>query len=146
MNHLVTRAIELDAGHRVPLHHSKCRNPHGHRYKIEAGVSGPLVTTPHSDHGMVVDFGALKELMVEQIHERWDHAFLVWEQDRELRACLEGHDWRVVILELVPTAENLAFLVFHDLRPWVEKAWDGRVKLEMIRVWETPSCTALYSP
>lgn len=26
-----TRRLEFDAGHRVPLHESKCKNPHGHR-------------------------------------------------------------------------------------------------------------------
>jgi 6-pyruvoyltetrahydropterin/6-carboxytetrahydropterin synthase len=142
----VTRTVEFDSGHRVPYHDSKCRNPHGHRYKVEASISGPLVTATTSDHGMVVDFGALKALLQQEVADRWDHAMLVWDKDRELRDALEGHSWRVITLPLVPTAENLAYLAFLELDPWVTKAWDGRVRLRLVRVWETPNCVAAYIP
>jgi 6-pyruvoyltetrahydropterin/6-carboxytetrahydropterin synthase len=147
MNHLVTRFIEFDSGHRVPYHQSKCRNPHGHRYKVEATIRGPLVTDlGANDHGMVVDFGALKDLMVQEVANRWDHSMLVWEHDTELLDALRGHGWRVVSLPRVPTAENLAYLIFVELDPWVEKVWQGRVTLVEVQVWETPNAVASYTP
>ena len=73
--HHITRKIEIDAGHRVPDHKSKCFNLHGHRYVIEAECSGPLAETGEQT-GMVVDFGFLKKVMMERIHEPCDHTFI----------------------------------------------------------------------
>jgi 6-pyruvoyltetrahydropterin/6-carboxytetrahydropterin synthase len=39
----VTKIVEWDMGHRVPNHKSKCRNPHGHRYRLEVTIGGPLI-------------------------------------------------------------------------------------------------------
>ena len=39
---LVTKVIEIDMGHRVPNHKSKCKNLHGHRYRFEVAVNGEL--------------------------------------------------------------------------------------------------------
>ena len=58
--HLIRRRIEIDAGHRVPHHASKCCNLHGHRYVIEALCNGPLAEAGEQT-GMVLDFGFLKE-------------------------------------------------------------------------------------
>ena len=54
----ITRGISIDAGHRVPHHHSKCRNIHGHRYEIQAVCRGPLQNSG-SQQGMVLDFAFL---------------------------------------------------------------------------------------
>ena len=55
---LITKCLEIDMGHRVPNHKSKCATPHGHRYKIEVGVDDKVIDTKGvSDEGMVIDFG-----------------------------------------------------------------------------------------
>lgn len=135
---VVSKAIEFDAGHRVPEHWSKCRNPHGHRYKVEVVVEGEIPAD-----GMVVDFGVLKELMVELIHDRCDHAMLVGCDDIELLDALAGHSWRVVVLEDVPTAENLAHEFARELGTPLGN--EGLV-LRCVRVWETPTCMAEVVP
>lgn len=54
----VSKDVQFDAGHRVPSHASKCRNPHGHRYRVVAYCVGDVVEDGGSaDDGMVVDFG-----------------------------------------------------------------------------------------
>jgi 6-pyruvoyltetrahydropterin/6-carboxytetrahydropterin synthase len=148
---LVTKEVEFDAGHRVPLHESKCKNPHGHRYKVKAHVSGPLKTAG-SESGMVVDFGRIKQLLTTRVHDKYDHGFIVQDIDETLRAFLlneysgdDGEllhaDWNVTVVDYPPTAENLAAEIFRDL---VEKIAEmgPDVQLEFIEVWETPTSVA----
>ena len=117
----VQKEVEFDAGHRVPLHASKCRNPHGHRYRVRATVEGTLRQSGSST-GMVVDFGDLKALLTERVHDRYDHGFVVWEDDFALRTCLTDaaapEQWKVIVEPWHPTAENMAkaILVFIEMR------------------------------
>lgn len=76
----ITRRVEFDAGHRIPDHKSKCRNVHGHRYVLECTVTGKL-GDQGSDRGMIKDFGDLKQIMLDNVAEPWDHAFLVYCDD-----------------------------------------------------------------
>lgn len=78
--HLITREIGIDMGHRVTFHGSKCRNLHGHRYTIQATCEGPLAEAGE-EQGMVLDFGFLKEEMMDEIDDPCDHGFCFWRQD-----------------------------------------------------------------
>jgi len=144
MSYTVTKTVEFDAGHRVPYHDSRCRHPHGHRYRIEATVSGDLDDTGTAEHGMVIDFGHVKRFLT-RIVEGWDHAMLVWVEDVELLRVLSGHGWRVVVLNLVPTAENLAAEAYAQLETLIGR-WSDRLTLDQVTVWETPTSTATYRP
>jgi 6-pyruvoyltetrahydropterin/6-carboxytetrahydropterin synthase len=96
--------MTLDAGHRVPGHQGQCRNLHGHTYTVEVTVEGQV-----ADDGMIVDFGILKTVMMDEVHARWDHAFIGWEYDGEARAALATNpDWKAWWMARPPTAENLA--------------------------------------
>lgn len=46
--------LHIDSGHHLPGHPT-CGRPHGHTYRIELTVEGPLV------HGMVMDFSDVKK-------------------------------------------------------------------------------------
>ena len=82
---LITKSIEIDMGHRVMNHASKCKNLHGHRYKIEVGVDDKLITKKGvSDEGMVIDFSALKKIMIHTIDLDYDHWFIISIEDKEL--------------------------------------------------------------
>lgn len=142
---LVTKQIEIDAGHRVTNHKSKCRNIHGHRYKIEVGVDDKVITTSGaSDEGMVIDFGDLKQIMMEEIDAKYDHGFIVYDKD-PLFDIFTSHEMfsemKICIVSFVPTAENLAKFWFDLIEPrLVEKG----IKLRFVRIWETPTSTATY--
>lgn len=88
MNHEVTREIGIDAGHRVTYHGSKCKNLHGHRYTIQVTCRGPLTTDGVSE-GMVMDFGFLKELMMQGIDGPCDHGLILWAKDPLLRLLID---------------------------------------------------------
>ncbi|HET9058951.1 MAG TPA: 6-carboxytetrahydropterin synthase [Acidimicrobiales bacterium] len=159
----VSKQVEFDAGHRVPLHGSKCRSPHGHRYVVRATCTGWPVTERAADEGMVVDFGDLKEWLASEVSQRLDHSFMVYEGDLPMRRALEhgaaldaasehgaalgaGEQWRVICLPVVPTAENLAKWCFERLEPLVEGHWRGNASLYEVEIWETPTSVARYRP
>jgi 6-pyruvoyltetrahydropterin/6-carboxytetrahydropterin synthase len=47
-----------------------------------------------------------------------------------------------VVLDRVPTVENLAHAAFAILEPIFAEAFQGRLRLASIRLYETPNCWA----
>ena len=143
----ITKRLEFDAGHRIPDHRSECRNLHGHRYVLELTLEGEVVDAPgSSEHGMLMDFSDVKAIALKHLVERWDHAFLVYEGDRPVREFLEslpGH--KTVVLDAVPTAENLARIAFETLAPLVRDRYGRGLRLAKVRIYETPNSWADYS-
>lgn len=139
---LITKEIEIDMGHRVTNHKSKCASLHGHRYKIEVGVDDKVITTSgSSDEGMVIDFGDLKEIMVSKIDKQFDHGFVLWEGDTLVQAIHGDLHTKSTIVSFIPTAENLAKHWYELIKtPLVERG----IKIKHVKVWETPTSTATY--
>ncbi|MBW7903141.1 MAG: 6-carboxytetrahydropterin synthase QueD [Rhodocyclaceae bacterium] len=140
----ITRRLEFDAGHRIPDHKSQCRHLHGHRYAIEITLSGDIIRRDgDAANGMVMDFSEVKALAKLHVVDVWDHAFLVYAGDTQvldfLRS-LPGH--RTVVLDSVPTAENLAETAFRILDPVYRDTYGNHLRLERVRIYETPNCWA----
>jgi 6-pyruvoyltetrahydropterin/6-carboxytetrahydropterin synthase len=141
---LITRRLEFDAGHRIPDHKSQCRHLHGHRYAIEITLSGEIIDQAgDAANGMVMDFSQVKELAMRHLVDAWDHAFLVYQGDRavaDFLGTLPGH--KTVLLDRVPTAENLARIAFDRLEGAYRDTYGNHLRLERIRLYETPNCWA----
>ena len=90
----ITRHVEIDAGHRVMTHRSKCRHLHGHRYTVEATciTSDDRLHDSGEQTDMVLDFGFLQEEMLHAIHAPCDHSFIVALADTELLDMLAPPD------------------------------------------------------
>jgi 6-pyruvoyltetrahydropterin/6-carboxytetrahydropterin synthase len=165
-----TKQIELDAAHRVTYHDSKCKNIHGHRYKVEATVRGTLFTEGSSE-GMVLDFGIIKQTMMQFIHDNCDHAAIFWWRDPILAILLgdlENRDIRkegdiiktvttfggaryndspignLYLVNFVPTAENLAQHWFDLIKDRIRMRSNEQATLVRLRVWETPTSYCDY--
>jgi 6-pyruvoyltetrahydropterin/6-carboxytetrahydropterin synthase len=140
----ITRRLEFDAGHRIPNHQSQCRHLHGHRYAIEVTLSGELIATRGApDEGMVMDFSRVKEIVRTSIVDRWDHAFLAWREDRVVLDLLERiPDHRTVVFDAPPTAEHLALAAFRVLDRAYRDEYGNKLRLERVRLYETPNCWA----
>lgn len=118
---IVTKRFRFEAAHHLPGHQGKCARVHGHSYVLDVSLRGPIKDAPGaSDHGMVMDFGDLKQIVQETVIGRLDH--------QDLNAVTGTHT----------TAENLAH--------WV---WDALIAgglpealLYRLRLWETESCYA----
>jgi 6-pyruvoyltetrahydropterin/6-carboxytetrahydropterin synthase len=165
--------VQLDAAHRVPFHASKCKNLHGHRYRVVASV-GSVQLGEGAEQGMVLDFGTVKRLMTQFIHDNCDHAIILWNQDyKMLKLASSGmkedeklkweHDftmavehtpwkcWRgetafgmTYIMDAVPTAENLAKHWYDMLSFRIDDWSKGRVRLLHLDVYETPTFMCRY--
>ncbi len=137
----ITRRLEFDAGHRIPNHASQCRHLHGHRYAIEITLSGDIITTDGlPEQGMVMDYSEVKRIALEQLVDEWDHAFLVYRGDKpvlDFLQSLPGH--KTVVLDVPPTAENLATIAFNILKPVYRDTYGNHLHLEQVRIYETPN-------
>ena len=140
----ITTRLEFDAGHRIPNHKSNCKNLHGHRYAIEVTVTGPIHDDKKSsDFGMVTDFSDVKQIIKDLVVERWDHAFIVYQEDKEIvnfLSTLTNH--KTVIFPVVPTAENMASEAYRILNDEFNKHYDHHLKIKQVRVYETPNSWA----
>lgn len=137
----ITRRLEFDAGHRIPNHNSQCKHLHGHRYAIEITLTGDVITAEGvSEQGMVMDFSDVKRIAKEQVVDAWDHAFLVWRNDKAVLNFLQTlPDHKTVVLEVVPTAENLARVAFDLLQDAYRDTYGNHLRLERVRLYETPN-------
>jgi 6-pyruvoyltetrahydropterin/6-carboxytetrahydropterin synthase len=169
----VSRRIEIDAGHRIMTHGSKCRHLHGHRYAVEAVCEAVHLHDAGEQTDMVVDFGFLKQEMMAAIDAPCDHGFIAAAADDGLLAMFapegdEGswiagvraeveragfcatHDTRLgtklLVVPFQPTAECLARHWYGLLAAAVTARSDGCARLVRVRVWETPNCVAEYGP
>jgi 6-pyruvoyltetrahydropterin/6-carboxytetrahydropterin synthase len=125
----ITRAYEFSASHRLHSEtlsdarnqelYGKCNNPtgHGHDYRVEVTVSGPVAP----ETGSVVDLPWLDELARREIVERMDYRHLNTDV-----AELQG---------IPPTTENLTAVLFDLLEPHFA---DRDATLRRVRVYETP--------
>jgi len=137
----ITRRLEFDAGHRIPNHNSQCKHLHGHRYALEVTLSGDIITQEGlSEQGMVMDFSDVKRIAKEQVVDAWDHAFLVYRGDKVVMDFLNTlAEHKTVILEVVPTAENLAQVAFDLLAPTYRDTYNNHLTLQRVRLYETPN-------
>jgi 6-pyruvoyltetrahydropterin/6-carboxytetrahydropterin synthase len=102
----------------------KCNNAnyHGHNYVLEVWLEGDI----DPDTGYVIDLKILKEIISEEVMERFDHRNLNLD-------CLE-------FTSLIPTAENIAVVIWNYLRARIE----SKYQIE-IRLWETDKNSVWYN-
>jgi 6-pyruvoyltetrahydropterin/6-carboxytetrahydropterin synthase len=135
----VHRYHDISCGHRVYGHEGKCRNLHGHNYRIHftcVAEDGTL-----DGVGRVIDFSQIKTRLCMWIEEHWDHRFLVWEED-PMKSYLLELDPTVVVVPFNPTAENIAQYLVEVVGP-AQLAGTG-IKLSEVVVEETRKCFASY--
>ena len=140
----ITRKLEFDAGHRIPDHASQCRHLHGHRYTLEITLSGGIIKADGDPaNGMVMDFADVKAIAQTHVVGQWDHAFLVYRGDKAVVDFLASMpDHKTVVLGVIPTAENLAETAFQLLDPRYRDVYGNQLRLERVRLYETPNCWA----
>ena len=143
----IRRYVETDTGHRVPNHKSKCKHLHGHRYRFEAEIEGDVVDVSGvSDEGMLMDFSDISTILTREVHDVVDHAFVVYRGDETALKALEcmGDDHRTVVVDFIPTAENLAKWAFDQVEPHIVSTYGNKLQLVAMHVWETPKSVASW--
>ena len=128
----------FDSAHFLYGYVGKCRNIHGHRWKIEAEISSPELIAEGQTRGMIVDFGDFKKDL-KAIADSFDHR-LIYEKGTLKAAteqALEDEGFAVIAVDFRPTAENFSRHIFELL-----KKLDYNVK--RVTVYETPANCAVY--
>lgn len=129
----VTREIDFCYGHRLLNYDGKCRHLHGHNGRAVITLEGPRLDA----RGMLVDFGDIKREVQRWIDENIDHTMLLCRDDPMLPVLRERGE-RVYALDVNPTAENIARLIYD------RAAAAGLPVIEVV-LWETPNCHASYT-
>ncbi len=129
----VAREIKFCYGHRLLNYDGKCRHLHGHNGTAVITLEGEHL----DDRGMLVDFTDLKTVMTRWIDENLDHRMILHRDDPALPA-LHALGEPVFVMDTNPTAEAIARLLFD--------AAAHRFPVVEVRLWETDSSVATYSP
>lgn len=135
---IACRRIQFCAGHRVHRHESKCSNPHGHNYVAFFHAEADEL----DEIGRVIDFSVLKDRLGGWIDENWDHGFLYWSEDIDMRFALNQftQDVKTFTMPSNPTAENMADYLLRVVGPQQLKGTG--VRLVKVVLWETENCFA----
>jgi len=144
---IVTKTLEWDMGHRIPNHDSKCRNLHGHRYHMEISLEGNLIKSKgNSSESMVIDFTLIKSIAESEIIVLCDHAFMFYKQDKVIAQFFsQNPDLKAIEVPFIPTAEEISKWIFEKLYAKYTDTFKTGLLLKEIRVWETPTSSALYT-
>ena len=129
----------FDAAHFLKGYTGKCRNLHGHRWRVVATIQGSSLQQAGPQAGMLTDFGDLKGDL-KALCDHLDHALLVEEGSLrpETLAALNAEEFRMVFFPFRTTAENLS-RYFYDLL-----AARGYI-IRDVAVYETPTNCAVFS-
>jgi 6-pyruvoyltetrahydropterin/6-carboxytetrahydropterin synthase len=136
MNGVINRRLCFCAGHRVMGHENKCANLHGHNYVVTVTVAGKLDKV-----GRVIDFGAVKAICGKWLEENWDHAFLFYANDADVKVIFMRHpEWRHFECSFNPTAENMATFLLERFGDYFKGTG---LELRQVLVEETENCSAM---
>jgi 6-pyruvoyltetrahydropterin/6-carboxytetrahydropterin synthase len=128
----VSREIDFCYGHRLLNYAGKCCHLHGHNGRA-------IITFEASGldaQGMVLDFTEIKRVINGWIDEHIDHRMLL-QRDDPVVGVLQGMNEPLYLLDVAPTAENIAKLIF-------DVAQKHGFPVVDVRLWETPHCCARY--
>lgn len=112
----IRKGFSFEAAHLLPNHPGKCARLHGHTYRLDMTISGPLQRDGPAS-GMVEDFDALDALVRDEILNVLDH--------RYLNETIEN-----------PTAEEIVLWIWRRLAPQL-------ATLDELVLWETPDACAI---
>lgn len=137
----ITKQFSFETGHALFGYDGKCRNVHGHSYKLSVTVIGkPITETSHVKLGMVIDFSDLKKIVKEEIVDQFDHATVFNKNTPHIELAQElmdrGHN--VILAEYQPTSENMVL----DFADKIKKRLPKNILLHSLKLQETDSSFA----
>ena len=137
----ITKQFNFETGHALYGYDGKCRNVHGHSYKLSVTVIGrPITDTSHVKLGMVIDFGDLKKIVKEEIVDKFDHATVFNKNTPHVDLAKEltnrGHN--VILADYQPTSENMVI----DFAKKIKSRLPKNVQLVSLKLQETDTSFA----
>ena len=121
---MVSKEFTFDAAHHLHCYEGKCKNLHGHTYKVVFGISGYV-----DEVGLTIDFGDIKEIWKQEIEIYLDHRYL-----------------NETLPPMNTTAENMVVWIFEKMEEALQQSerqlqYKG-ARVEFVRLYETPTSYA----
>lgn len=115
---------EIDSSHFLYEYDGKCRNLHGHRWRIKVTLTGTHQSI--GEDGMVADFDDLKTIIDELDHKEINE--------------IPPFD------EVNPTAENIARYLANEIDSYLIKKQVMKASVKKVEIWETPDNKVTFKP
>ena len=141
INIRITKQFSFETGHALYGYDGKCRNVHGHSYKLSVTVIGqPISDNTNVKFGMVIDFSDLKKIVKEDIVNVFDHATVFNKNTPhvELAKELENRGHNVLLVNYQPTSEMMVI----DFSEKIQKRLPQNIALHSLKLQETESSFA----
>ena len=137
----ITKQFSFETGHALYGYDGKCKNVHGHSYKLSVTVIGePITDSNNVKFGMVIDFSDLKKIVREDIVDVFDHATVFNETTPHIELAKElktrGH--HVILVDYQPTSENMVI----DFAQRIKNRLPEGITLFSLKLQETDSSFA----
>jgi 6-pyruvoyltetrahydropterin/6-carboxytetrahydropterin synthase len=139
----ITKQFSFETGHALYGYDGKCRNVHGHSYKLYVTVIGqPISDITHVKLGMVIDFSDLKVIVKNKIVDVFDHATVFNKNTPHVELAKEladrGHN--VLLVDYQPTSEMMII----DFANVIKQELPSHIKLHSLKLQETDSSYAQW--
>ncbi|NNK27784.1 MAG: 6-carboxytetrahydropterin synthase [Flavobacteriaceae bacterium] len=137
----ITKQFSFETGHALYGYDGKCKNVHGHSYRLDVTVIGrPISDNNHVKFGMVIDFSDLKKIVKEEIVDVFDHATIFNKNTPhvELAKELEARGHNVILADYQPTSEMMVI----DFAQKINDRLPNNIKLHSLKLQETATSFA----
>ncbi len=137
----ITKQFSFETGHALYGYDGKCKNVHGHSYKLSVTVIGkPINDSKNVKFGMVIDFTDLKKIVKDEIVDVFDHATVFNKNTPhvELAKELSDRDHNVLLVDYQPTSEMMVI----DFAAKIEKHLPDNIQLFSLKLQETETSFA----
>jgi len=109
---IISRTFKFDSAHKLPFYEGKCKNLHGHTFKLIVSLEGNI----ENKSGMIMDFNEVKKIVEQKVLSKLDHAYL--------NDIIEN-----------PTCENILMWIREQLKQ------EKKLKLKKLVLCETEDCS-----
>lgn len=137
----ITKQFSFETGHALYGYDGKCKNVHGHSYKLSVTVIGkPIANTSNVKFGMVIDFSDLKKIVKTEIVDVFDHATVFNKNTPhvELAKELEDRSHNVLLVDYQPTSEMMVI----DFAEKIKQQLPQHISLHSLKLQETETSFA----
>ncbi len=135
----ITKEFEFEAAHSLDGYDGKCKDIHGHSYKLAVTLKGKVNQDIHDPKcGMVIDFGDIKSVVKEKVVSKFDH-YLVLRSDSRFKG-IEEKGERIRFVDYQPTCENMLLEIVVNLK----KAFEPEGELIEVVLRETSTGSATW--
>lgn len=137
----ITKQFTFETAHALYGYDGKCKDIHGHSYKLSVTVIGtPITDNTHVKYGMVIDFGDLKKIVKDEIVDVFDHATVFNKNTPHIDLANHlidlGHN--IILADYQPTSENMVI----DFAEKIKARLPENMKLHALKLRETETAYA----